>query len=460
MLKSANVNTSDVIPKLSLISKLSPPDIYDAVYSFSTEEMNVLGLPPSALHKKGIFVRIMAFFYWFIREVYSGVFSKDKLDNSILANSTVFFYSSLNEKRALENIASVAENSVTISSQIGEPNKINFLIPYLLATIYAPFVIYKYFTSSGYQKKSYSYAFDQYLFSCGYIIYLRFILSKNRPLLTVISNDHSMLSRSFALVCLELKVPTAYIQHASVSDLFPKLIFDYAFLDGLDALDKYEKKGLGESVVFLSGIAKLDEAITTLKKQPMERNLISICPNTMDDLDAVLTVAKYIKEHTAQHFNVCLRPHPGDKRRFDMWREKASSIGAMYSDPTIECSSELILKSAFLVAADSNILLEAALLKTSPICMSFTGEILDHYGFIRRGVVFYAEDSSALVNAIMRLTNGDDFYRAAKYFSSTVETINEGASSNLIALTLNAIAQKRNVPDCWHQYAESVFESA
>jgi hypothetical protein len=412
--------------------------------------MNLLGLPSTALQKKGLAVRLMAFIYGFMKDTYNCLFSRKNLNNSSLSTKVVFFYSSLNEKRALENVASCVNNATTISTQIGEPNKINYFIPYLLAIAYTPWVFFKYFNSVGYKKRSFSYALDQYLFACGYIVYLRFVLSRNRPSLAVVSNDHTMQSRSFALVCRELNVPVAYIQHASVSEKFPKLMFDYAFLDGIDALEKYEIKGLEQCVIFLSGISKLDDAIYKLKQTTKQRNIISICPNSMDELEAVVTVAKYIKEFVDQRFNVCLRPHPGDKRRFDFWREKAMQIGVLYSEPELECSSDLIIKSIVVVAAD---------LKAIPICIPFTGKILDHYGFIRRGVVLYAENSIELVSSINNAPKWKSFYQASKHFSHVVGTKNEGSSAELIAQTLNALADTKNIPDVWHLYAKSVFEA-
>lgn len=438
--------------------KLSPPNIYDAVYSFATEEMNTLNLPTAVLQKKGMSIRLASFFFWFLKDLCPPRGGPAKLVNAELKNKVVFFYSSINEKRALEDLGRCVPNGITIAGQIAEPNKISFLIPNLLGLMYAPWVFFQYLMASGHRKKSFSFALDQYMFACGYIVYLRFMLARNRPALVVVSNDHSMLSRTFALACRELQVPVAYVQHASVSEKFPKLMFDYAFLDGVDALEKYQKKGLGDCVVFLAGISKLDQTLRQLSNLTLVRNCISICPNDLDEVDPVMAAAKYILEKVGSAFTVCVRPHPGDTRRFNEWRQKSLQIGVTYSAPEVERSTDLIIKSAIVIAADSNILLEAALLKATPICMPFKGEILDHYGFIRRGVVFYADNPVDLINGLDGAMQRTDFYTASKYFSHSVGTGSEGRSAELIGAALTALAEKKPVSSAWRPCAKNVFE--
>lgn len=438
--------------------KLIPPDIFDAVYAFSNEEMNILGLPPSSLQKKGLLVRLSSYFYWMTKEVLSRFKFKGFSDDARFTDAIVFFYASLNEKRALKSVANGLENSALVSVDMDDSNAISLVYPYFLGLLYSPWVFINYLKSVGYRRKSFGYALDQYLLASGYIVYLRFLLSFNRPALVVVSNDHSMFARSFALVCRELNIPVAYIQHASVSAKFPRLIFDYAFLDGLDALEKYERKGLGNCEIFLSGVSKLDDAIQKIQRGEFERCYIAICPNSMDDLVAVTDTAKYIKENVAGEFRVCIRPHPGDTRRFAEWKGRAEKYGVEYRSSETECSSDLMSKSSFVIAADSNILLEAALLKSIPISMPFTGEILDHYGFVRRGVAIYAKDKFQLISIIQGGVNAMNFYQAAKYFSHIVATGYEGASSKLIADTLNELARSKVTPSKWSLHSSGVYE--
>ena len=77
---------------------------------------------------------------------------------------------------------------------------------------------------------------------CGaysYVPYFINILSKTKPKLVIVSNDHSLNCRSLRLAAQILGIRTLYIQHASISNIFPPLEFDYALLDGLVSYKKY-----------------------------------------------------------------------------------------------------------------------------------------------------------------------------------------------------------------------------
>ena len=55
------------------------------------------------------------------------------------------------------------------------------------------------------------------------------------------SNDHSPANRALLLVAKSKGIKTVYMQHASVSNLFPVLDFDYSFLDGVNAYNIYKE---------------------------------------------------------------------------------------------------------------------------------------------------------------------------------------------------------------------------
>ena len=70
---------------------------------------------------------------------------------------------------------------------------------------------------------------------CETYIYVPFFLEelqKIRPKLALISNDHTVQARSLRISAEILGIKTLYMQHASVSEIFPPLEFDYALLDG------------------------------------------------------------------------------------------------------------------------------------------------------------------------------------------------------------------------------------
>ena len=85
--------------------------------------------------------------------------------------------------------------------------------------------------------------FDFIFYAIGYYEVYRRALRHYRPRAVVFSNDHNDDTRSLLLACRAEGVPTAYVQHASVSANFPPLGFDLSLLEGQDALDKYRLCG-------------------------------------------------------------------------------------------------------------------------------------------------------------------------------------------------------------------------
>lgn len=381
-----------------------------------------------------------------------------------IAGRPLFFYASSNQKRALKEVAARVPNAVKLAILKDDPTlkdeaqQMSLLFAYLVSIAYLPWIILQYVKSSGYRRKSFKYALDDYLLACGYNLYVRYFLSWERPSIVVMSNDHSMLNRILARVCLDLRVPTAYVQHASVSVTFPKLGFDYAFLEGRDALEKYQSKGLGSCIVFLAGIASLDDAVTCLMHFDGERNTIAVCSNQLDSVHDVVSLAQAIKQWAGQKFTVVLRPHPGDSKRLKEWRGCAQRIGVLFSDPQVENATALMIKSVIVVASDSNILLEAAILKAKPICFPYTNDVLDWYGFIRMGVAEYSANAADLLAEIEGGKRWPDYWYAAKYYSEVIATRFEGRSAELIAMTLCALLSGSRMPVEWVPDAPGVFQ--
>ncbi|WP_457817939.1 hypothetical protein, partial [Staphylococcus aureus] len=87
----------------------------------------------------------------------------------------------------------------------------------------------------------------------------------------------------------------------SVSDIFPALNFDYAFLDGLSALETYKScennrpKGVvinSNRQVFLSGQKKI------IKKVPhSNRESIGVALNALDDTDDIQRLIGYLVQN-------------------------------------------------------------------------------------------------------------------------------------------------------------------
>lgn len=72
-----------------------------------------------------------------------------------------------------------------------------------------------------------------------YLAYFWRVLRDLHPDFVITTNDHNTSNRSMLAVANFLNIKTVYLQHASVTNLFPALRVDYAFLDGQSALETY-----------------------------------------------------------------------------------------------------------------------------------------------------------------------------------------------------------------------------
>ena len=72
--------------------------------------------------------------------------------------------------------------------------------------------------------------FFKYWLTYGYLKMLVSFFNDNKVKLAIVSSDHSMRTRVVAYAAKSCETKSVYIQHASVTTDFPKLVFDYALL--------------------------------------------------------------------------------------------------------------------------------------------------------------------------------------------------------------------------------------
>jgi hypothetical protein len=241
--------------------------------------------------------------------------------------------------------------------------------------------------SHGYQSLSYKYAFDKYWLSYGYYLAAIFWFKYVKPSVVVVSNDHNMVNRAILRAAMFLDIPTVYIQHASVTEKFPSLRVNYALLEGLDALEKYQEIGCWDTTVYLVGVPKLDNFINSINSKNSLQSL-GVCCNKLDSAEDVENLVKGIRENFPT-LCLSLRPHPSDIGRLGFWKALCEKYQMKYSDPINESSYLYLSKIDSIVSGASNILLEAALLNIYPLCFSVSTSYTDHYGFIKNGSLWF-----------------------------------------------------------------------
>ena len=280
--------------------------------------------------------------------------------------------------------------------------------------------------------------FHQFCSSYFFMSYFYFSLRKLKPAIVISANDHNIANRCMLAAAHSLNIKTAYLQHASVGELFPALRVNYAFLDGMSALETYRRceknqpdhfRDVPIPEVFLTGLKK------KLKKPENAREAVGVAVNVLDDAEkAVELVTKIVN----QGQTVCFRWHPGqhddDKRYFRKFL--SGKAGITLSNPLKESVDVYLNKVRFVIAGNTSLLFEAAVSRVQPIYYELQPlDIKDLYGFVRNGLAVQATSEDELLE-IVGGTDPQINDEAVRYYSRTFDTEWEGREGALVAKCL------------------------
>jgi hypothetical protein len=274
--------------------------------------------------------------------------------------------------------------------------------------------------------------FDLIFAAIGYYeVYVR-ALRYYRPRAIIFANDHNDDARALLLAARACGVPTAYVQHASVSTYFPPLSFDLSLLEGQDALDKYQQCGPIRGRVELVGMPKADAFLSQRNTEPQVRR-VGIATNLLDNSEAINTTVVYLlQEFPTLVFT--FRAHPSDTRDFGFLRQH---LQLQFSDARQENVFEFLQKQDALIAADTSTHLEATLLNLASIYYRFGTNTItnDYYGYVAHGLIERADTLPELALLLHRyeLHKSPTLYQRATYYNSTIGTLDEG-NSRTVAL--------------------------
>ncbi|SMC00453.1 hypothetical protein SAMN00120144_3380 [Hymenobacter roseosalivarius DSM 11622] len=277
--------------------------------------------------------------------------------------------------------------------------------------------------------------FDLIFNAIGYYEVYGQALRHYKPRAIIFANDHNDDARALLLAARAHGVPTAYVQHASVSTYFPPLGFDLNLLEGQDALDKYRQCGPIRGRVELIGMPKADAFLSQRNTEPAVRR-VGIAANLLDDTGAIRTAVAYVvQQFPALTFT--FRAHPGDTRDFSFLRQHSH---LRFSDARRENVFEFLQQQDALIAADTSTHLEATLLNLASIYYRFGTHTVadDYYGYVARGLVERAANLPELA-ALLRKSQRyklTDLYRRAAYYNATLGTPDEGHSQTRVVRQL------------------------
>ncbi|UOG76747.1 hypothetical protein MTX78_09130 [Hymenobacter tibetensis] len=278
--------------------------------------------------------------------------------------------------------------------------------------------------------------FDLVFSAVGYYEVYRRALRYYQPRAVVFANDHNDDTRALLLACRAEGVPTAYVQHASVSTNFPPLGFDLSLLEGQDALDKYRQCGPIEGWVELVGMPKADQFLQTKNQRPNVQRVGLAC-NVHDETEALTTTLTYLVSKFPD-LAFTFRAHPSDTRDFNFLQAQHPQL--LFSNAKQESVFEFLTKQDALIAADTSTHLEATLLNVVSFYYRFNTHTHtdDYYGYVAHNLIERANTLPELAALLAKYTlhKPIDIYRRAIYYNATLGTPDEGHSRERAARLL------------------------
>lgn len=257
----------------------------------------------------------------------------------------------------------------------------------------------------------------------------KLLLEKHPPRSIIFSNDHTIEARSYALAAYDLGIPTFFIQHACVRPDFPPLCFSLNLLEGEDALIKYQLSGSIKGKVKLIGVPRIDPFLEH-KNTAVQVQNIGICSNTIDSISAIEQTINLLCEKFPT-LEITYRPHPSDSRSLNIDKQRVK-----VSNSKVENPFEFLVKQDLIIAGNTSIHYEAAILNVVPVYFKFDkgGKTDDMYDFVKNGLVKAADSKEDLIKIIQRNSiKKDQLNEKASYYHALLGTTYEGKSEEFAA---------------------------
>lgn len=378
--------------------------------------------------KKGLLYGVCNFFLSFLLSFFRNPLSLKKLVER--SGEFVFFYNGRNQYNALIGVYEAIKSAGKAVAMVN-----NAELPMWRSYVYAlcnSVSFWKMLShSKPEEKKIIANELATFWRSYGDYFLIRKWCYHSKMKFFIVANDHDPLMRSSVQACNDLNIKTAYIQHASVTERFPPLIASYAFLDGIDSLEKYRYNNKKiSSKVYLIGGARFDLAIHSSEEDTS--NVIGIALTRRDEQ---CCWERLVDDITSSFpaLSIILRPHPRmDKEPI---KNYCSAKGIYYSDPMTENSFSFLKHVGLLIANETSTHLDAMIMHRPTVLyvgLSNSG-LRDHYGMVKRGLLKWSSDFQDLKQYIAKPSLLTPNTNGVRFFNASYQTRFEFKVSDLIA---------------------------
>lgn len=285
--------------------------------------------------------------------------------------------------------------------------------------------------------------FDVYLLCHLYLELFSQIFRTCPPSMVILSNDHNSENRSIAFLCKIYDIKVCYVQHASVSPIFPPLNqFHYAFLDGEKSYRIYNDIMDGgqhdsECEVRLTGI--LSKAVNDGYNANLSVHYVfGLSISLLDSFEKVKKLIDCIKSKP-----VIVRPHPQQGQLFIGNLESLVENNVFVSIAKNQTQADYFSSIDIHLAGESGIHLEALLSGTNSYHVDIEEENknYDYYGFINSGLISNFNSISCNETALI----SDLQKKAIRSYSATYGTKWEKKEHLLVANNLLEIIKQGSI---------------
>lgn len=367
-----------------------------------------------------------------------------------LLNDVVFIIGTDNNQKALEPIYSKMDPLTYSIIDTRQRNPFYPLEKYRhYSMLYLVNLLFSYCFSTRNEKRRIANNYDEFMPTIGFMKCTEDIFTCNPNIkLVVMANDHSSIERSFVCLAPRYGIKTLYTQHCSIAYHFPALQFSYSFLDGEETYEKYKTIGNLKGTVYISGNPRFDHLIQ-YKRYNKESDIIGIAINLMDNEDEV----KHLCEDLiALGYKLCIRPHPRQTLSYyDWYVEKGMDI----SNPKTESSFEFSARMRVIIAGETGLHFDAAMMEKPSICYIFDGKpAIDWYSYIKNGLIPYAKNEDELKAYLPKLMNNSSLNKGIlRWYNAAYQTEQDGHIGEQIkGFIISVLKNKQSEFDALYGY--------
>ena len=309
--------------------------------------------------------------------------------------------------------------------------------------------------------------FDMFCQSYIYAPLFLSLLNEIKPFYVIQSNDHNLPNRSLRSAAEVLCVKSVFMQHGAGTGFQPPLNFNYAFLNGEQALNEYaakyptnltpEKHNINP-IIFLSGQKKQLVEV----QSPSLNGSKLIVGVGVSSLNEFIFLESLLKKFKGKQIRCVVRTHPGQAEDFleSLRNFIKENNYVSYSNPKADSLTDFFSKCSILIAANTSLHLDAGLSGIPSYYYELSKSSIqeDYFGFEKSGLI------ENLPENIFDMSNGElktlttqptKRIEAVRYFSESYKTRWEGKEGDLVAETLCMIRDNKPLGDLYAKVKKS-----